>query len=306
MKSSVVAVDKNLKEQISHGNYAFPVDVHSELFQAEGIGAPSYFVCHWHPEAELMILLDGSMRYQVNETIYDMKEGEGLFINSNCLHMGTAVSGQASTLSVIFHPRFLYGYEDSLIREKYISPLLESAAFSAYPLKSGNTDESRVIPELLLQCLHLHEEKPLAWELHVKACLLSCWGALFSVFTEKGTARKISARSREAEGKAKSILEFIQDHYTSKISLADIADAAALSTGACGRICKRLLHQTPFEYLNAYRVEQSIPDLLKKDLSITEIALKHGFSGSSYYAETFKRVKGITPSAFRRSLISGS
>ena len=85
MKSSVVAVDKNLKEQISHGNYAFPVDVHSEVFQAEGTGAPSYFVCHWHPESELMIVLSGSMRYQVNETVYDIKEGEGLFINSNCL-----------------------------------------------------------------------------------------------------------------------------------------------------------------------------------------------------------------------------
>nr|WP_288976866.1 AraC family ligand binding domain-containing protein [uncultured Blautia sp.] len=45
-----------------------------------------------------MIVLDGSMRYQVNETIHDMKKGEGLFINSNCLHMGTAVSGQASTM----------------------------------------------------------------------------------------------------------------------------------------------------------------------------------------------------------------
>lgn len=36
MKSSVVSVDKNLKEQISHGNYAFPVDVHCIDFQAEG------------------------------------------------------------------------------------------------------------------------------------------------------------------------------------------------------------------------------------------------------------------------------
>lgn len=304
MKSSVVSVDKNLKEQISHGNYAFPVDVRCIDFQAEGNAAPSYFVCHWHPESELMLVLSGAMRYQVNETIYDMKEGEGLFINSNCLHMGTIISGEASTLSVIFHPRFLYGYEDSLIREKYISPILDSAAFPAYSLSSENTDESHVIPGLLLRCLHLYEEKPLAWELHVKASLLSCWGALFALFTVKGTKRKITARSRESTGKAKSILEFIQSHYTQKISLADIADAAALSTGECGRICKRILHQTPFEYLNAYRVEQSIPDLLKKDLSITEIALKHGFSGSSYYAETFKNVRGITPSAFRRSLIN--
>ncbi|QIB53629.1 cupin domain-containing protein [Blautia producta] len=76
MKSSVVSVDKNLKEQISHGNYAFPVDVRCIDFQAEGNAAPSYFVCHWHPESELMLVLSGAMRYQVNETIYDMKEGK--------------------------------------------------------------------------------------------------------------------------------------------------------------------------------------------------------------------------------------
>ncbi|MCI6422712.1 MAG: hypothetical protein MR816_11760 [Blautia sp.] len=30
------------------------------------------------------------------------------------------------------------------------------------------------------------------------------------------------------------------------------------------------------------------------------MALKNGFSGSSYYTETFKAVKGISPSKFRQ------
>ena len=112
--------------------------------------------------------------------------------------------------------------------------------------------------------MHLYEEKNLAWELHVKGQSSLLLGCSFFRIYGKRPDRKTTARSREAAGKAKSILEFIRNHYTQKISLADIAGAAALSTGECGRICKRLLHQTPFEYLNAYRVEQSIPDLLKK------------------------------------------
>ena len=302
MKSSIVTVDKNLKEQISHGNYSFPVDVHSEIFQTDGLGAPSYFVCHWHPEAELTLILSGSMRYQIYETIYDLAKGDGLFINSNCLHTGTVLSEQAVNLSIIFHPRFLYGYEDSLIREKYISPVLDSVSFDSFPFYRHGEDRKSLVPQLLHQCLHLYEEKPLAWEIQIKSCLLSCWSTVFAAFVQSSDTKKLPARRREAAGKARRILDFIQKNYTHKITLEDIAAAAALSPGECGRICKRLLHQTPFEYLNAYRVEQSLPDLLEKNLSITEIALKHGFSSSSYYAETFKKVKGVTPSAFRRAL----
>lgn len=302
MALSYVTVDKNLKEQISHGSYSFPVDVHSLTFQADGEGAPSYFVCHWHPETEFMLLLSGEMRYQVNETVYNLKEGDGLFINSNCLHMGTAVSRQAVSLSVIFHPRFLYGYEDSLIREKYISPILDSSCFDTFSFPAPEEESCQSIPALLRKCLQLCNEKPPVWEMHMKSILLSCWASLYTAFSEKKEQKNIPPRRREATGKAKIILAFIQENYTAKITLADIAKAASLSPGECGRICKRMLHQSPFEYLNAFRVEQSLPDLLGNSLSITEVALKHGFSGSSYYAETFKKAKGVTPSHFRRAL----
>ena len=88
-------------------------------------------------------------------------------------------------------------------------------------------------------------------------------------------------------------------YYTGKISLKDLADAVSVSPGECERLCKRLLHQTPMNYLMSYRIEPSIPLLVNTSYTITEIALQVGFSGASYYTEIFHRIMGITPSDYR-------
>ena len=60
-------------------------------------------------------------RYYVNDRKYLLSEGEGLFGNSNTLHSGYMKDGQdCDYLSVTFHPRFIYGYENSLLQTKYV------------------------------------------------------------------------------------------------------------------------------------------------------------------------------------------
>ena len=41
-----------------------------------------------------------------------------------------------------------------------------------------------------------------------------------------------------------------------------------------------------------YRIRKSM-EMLDSQLAITEVALNCGFSGASYYAETFRRIAGI-------------
>ena len=60
------------------------------------------------------------------------------------------------------------------------------------------------------------------------------------------------------------------------------------------------MYQTPVEYLQTYRIERSLPEILEKTGSITEIVLRHGFTGSSYYAETFKKEMGCAPGDYRK------
>ena len=109
-----IRIQDNRKEIKEHGDYAFPVNVCVETIQQYEQGS---FLWHWHPEIELTWIMSGEMEYRVNDSVYYLKEGEGLFGNSNTLHSGYQVDGKnCSYLSVTFHPRFLYGYESGVLQ----------------------------------------------------------------------------------------------------------------------------------------------------------------------------------------------
>ena len=57
---------------------------------------------------------------------------------------------------------------------------------------------------------------------------------------------------------------------------------------------------TVTEYINNYRVEQSIPFLRFTNLGIAQISEKVGFLDENYYARIFKRLKGMSPKAYRQ------
>ena len=61
------------------------------------------------------------------------------------------------------------------------------------------------------------------------------------------------------------------------------------------RFFSEMTHQTPMDYLNRQRIEQSCYELSTTDDSITEIAYRNGFNDLSYFIRTFKKYKGITP-----------
>lgn len=45
-------------------------------------------VSHWHDDLEFILILDGTMVYNVNGEKIPLQTGEGLFVNSRCLHYG--------------------------------------------------------------------------------------------------------------------------------------------------------------------------------------------------------------------------
>ncbi|MFR2168171.1 MAG: cupin domain-containing protein [Coprococcus sp.] len=45
-------------------------------------------VSHWHDDVEFIMMMDGQMTYDINGQSIDMQTGEGVFVNSRCLHYG--------------------------------------------------------------------------------------------------------------------------------------------------------------------------------------------------------------------------
>ena len=106
--------------------------------------------------------------------------------------------------------------------------------------------------------------------------------------------------SSEAQRLVRQAMAYIQEHYADPISRQDLADHVGLSDDYLTSCFHKELGLTPVAYLNRYRVQQAKQLLRDTHLSITEIALQVGFSGSSYFSRIFHRETGMTPAAYRR------
>jgi YesN/AraC family two-component response regulator len=94
---------------------------------------------------------------------------------------------------------------------------------------------------------------------------------------------------------------FIDDHYSERIRLADVAAAAWLSPGYLSEILKAKLGKTFTDYLAEVRVQHSKDLLVRTAIPIAEIATRVGFSDQSHFTKVFTRVTGTSPARFRRS-----
>ena len=127
--------------------------------------------------------------------------------------------------------------------------------------------------------------------------LTHIWMLLWSHLSHEVTQTD-SAASRHT-ARLKNILMYIQDHYTEKITLADIAATANICQSECCRFFKKHMNESLFDYLLSYRIEKSLPLLTDEQLSITEVSSRCGFSSASYYTKVFRERMGCTPTAYQ-------
>jgi transcriptional regulator GlxA family with amidase domain len=97
----------------------------------------------------------------------------------------------------------------------------------------------------------------------------------------------------------KSMIAFIYRFYAGKIRLSQVARAGAVCRSKCCAMFKANLHQTVFEYLARYRVRKSLELLADKNVSVSDAASACGFASASFFAETFRKVMGLSPRAYR-------
>ncbi len=79
-------------------------------------------------------------------------------------------------------------------------------------------------------------------------------------------------------------------------------DAFAASMNLSGsmlyRKIRRLTNHSPVEFLRGVRIKRAMQLFEDKAYSVTEVAMKVGFSDARYFSSCFKKEAGITPSAF--------
>ncbi len=90
---------------------------------------------------------------------------------------------------------------------------------------------------------------------------------------------------------------FIDSHYAEPIDLDNIADEAFFSKFHFIREFKKIYRNTPHQYLIHVRIEKS-KELLQTAVPVTDACYEVGFESVSSFSRLFRRMTGLTPSAF--------
>jgi len=92
------------------------------------------------------------------------------------------------------------------------------------------------------------------------------------------------------------VLEYMDHHYTEKLSLEKLSSMANISSYYFCRMFKNLTGKSPTEYITHLRLNKAATLLQENKLNITEVALSVGFNDSNYFSRQFKKYKKIAPS----------
>ncbi|MDO3410780.1 AraC family transcriptional regulator [Saccharibacillus sp. CPCC 101409] len=283
-----------LKEKRIHGNPMYPVS----SYVLDDLDFTTIMDCHWHEEMEFTLVTRGVIRFQIGTEYYEVSAGEAMFVHSGELHAGQKVGAEPCGFSsIVFGAEFLSSRGFDRLQEKYIEPLLQKKALPPSHL-TGRKPGEREILDLIAAVIADNEAAAPAFELTTKARLYQIFALLQSAMREY--APPASGGDLDKIERLKTVLGYMHEHYPSPLKLKDLSAQIGMSEGHFCRFFKSMVHKSPVDYLNRYRIQQACRLLENSGHKIVEIAMEVGFDSLSYFISVFKQHQGCTPSQYRK------
>jgi AraC family transcriptional regulator len=98
------------------------------------------------------------------------------------------------------------------------------------------------------------------------------------------------------------VIEYIEANFNREIALNTLADTAGMSPHYFCELFKQSVHFSPYQYVLRRRIEHARELLREPGVSVLEAAVCCGFSDQSQFTKVFRRIVGLTPTAYRAAL----
>ena len=110
----------------------------------------------------------------------------------------------------------------------------------------------------------------------------------FSVYSLPGT----TTGTGQSNDILRKIISYVNEHYTEKLSLEEVANQVGFSREYFCRFLR---------YLNEVRISHAGRILMNTDKSISEVMQESGFTNQTIFNRLFKEIYGMTPRQARNS-----
>ncbi|KAB2333972.1 AraC family transcriptional regulator [Bacillus mesophilum] len=283
-------IDQNLRELTEHRTMVLPVACYETVINQNVNG---YIPLHWHDEFQFVLVINGEADFHINEEKIMVQEGEGLFINSSCLHSAEDKNDSGCAyICLNISPSFVLPQE---LNAMYVKPYTEATNIPYIKLIHAEGWAFNILASI--RKIHqLTKETPSCYQIDISIHINLIWKNLMM----NGIQLEFELAEMIKSQRMKQMLDWIHFNYAEKILLDDIAKAGQLSRSECCRYFKRILKTTPLNYVTHYRIQKSLILLKQPESNITDIAYSVGFNSTSYYIERFRKAMDTTPLAYKK------
>lgn len=246
---------------------------------------------HWHTPMEIIMPVENEYCVTCCNQNFTLREGDILFIYPGAIHSMKASVGKR----LIFQAdiSFLNNIKDLNSALSLISPVIV--------ITPENTPKAhKQIKDLLLKITDEYfGDAPLS-EASIYSKLIEIFVLIGRYYTANimVTSSNFKKHIKHTE-LILNICNYVNEHYNENITLDDMAKISGYSKYHFSRLFKRYTNCSFYKYLNARKIEQAEKLLIDNELTVTEVAIRCGFSNLSSFNRMFKIIKGCTPSEFK-------
>jgi len=286
--------DYSLYEKAYLPDPGFPV----RIFCNHEEDSTSGIYTHWHEQIELLYFVKGNAVVECNSVPIEVKSGDLIVVNSNDLHSVQNGWDSVTYYCIIIDTSLLQSSPTDTCEIKYIVPITKNLIV----FKNKICNDPEVIG-CIENIINENEKKDIGFELSIKSYIYRLLVLLLRNYVNKIlTPKEYNIKVRNL-GKLNCVLKYIEENYTEKITIDQLAEMICVSNYYFCHLFKQVTGKTLSEYINSVRVNAAEVLLKTSDMNITEVALAVGFNDINYFSRVFKKYKKYPPSRVRKAAI---
>jgi AraC-like DNA-binding protein len=252
---------------------------------------------HYHNNYEISFITEGSGKRIVGDSIEEFQPGDLAFIGPYLPHVWIADKESMTPSTRSLEMVFLQ-FSDTILSTQLLSlpefnNVKRALEFSERGIQIvGNTLNE--VSEIMLQLPYLRNfDRMLNF--------LKMMDIIGKSKTNVPLASKNFLKLRFTTGNKRIavIHDYLMNNYQEEVNLNKLAALVNLAEGSLCRFFKMNMGITIFEYLNKIKTEFACKLLMDQDLSILDVCIDSGFNNISHFNKQFKKIIGVTPSAYR-------
>ena len=278
-----------------------------DFFYNDYLNNPAFLVKpHIHSAVEILFIHHGRFRIYADDREFMLYPGDAILFRSHTIHKVFALDGKDSGYHVLkIKPKNVLDSASSSLGASYLLRLSISKR-NEKTLWLKSECDSGGISALLSELIAEKNAPQYGSDIAVK--LLSARILMLMLRDiEKEHPGLIAQNTAEAnlESRIYNSIVYINSNYARDITAEECGKLQYMSYSYFSRSFKRITGMTFKDYLNMTRINQAEKALISGGKSVTDISSECGFNNVSYFISMFKKLKGITPSAFRENLTKG-